>query len=133
MTRRVDQIENIVLAIRRLIVQPNGLRLDGDAPLFFDIHRVEHLLGHLSLRQPPCHLDQAVSERRFPVVNMCDNREIADVFGLGHRRGYEGAFMGGQALETRDLSRFRITLKQVHQVSSNPEPETCFREDVKPF
>jgi len=30
---------------------------------------------------------------------MRDNREIADVFGLDHARGYEAARKGGQASE----------------------------------
>jgi hypothetical protein len=38
-----------------LVVQPDGLGLDGDAALALDIHRIEHLLlaRHLAIRRPP--------------------------------------------------------------------------------
>ena len=50
MPRRIHQVQHIGFAIRGRIVQPYGLRLDGDAALFLDIHRVEHLFLHLSVR-----------------------------------------------------------------------------------
>ena len=37
---RVDQVEDVVLAVGRLVAQPDGLRLDGDAALALDVHRV---------------------------------------------------------------------------------------------
>jgi hypothetical protein len=56
----------------------DGLRLDGDAALALDIHRVEHLLLHLAQRQAAGDLDQAVGQRRFAMVDMGDDGEIAD-------------------------------------------------------
>ena len=41
---RVDQVEDVVLAVARPVVEAHGLRLDGDAALALDVHRVEHLL-----------------------------------------------------------------------------------------
>jgi hypothetical protein len=41
------------------------------------------------LVSPPVDLDQAVGQRRFPVIDMGDDGEIADVGEIGHRRrGY---------------------------------------------
>ncbi len=40
MPRRVDEVELIELAVARAIVEAHGLRLDGDAALALDIHRV---------------------------------------------------------------------------------------------
>ena len=37
---RVDQVEDVVLAVARAVVEPHGLRLDGDAALALDIHRI---------------------------------------------------------------------------------------------
>lgn len=48
MTRRVDEIELVGLAVIGLVEHANGLRLDGDATLALDIHRVEHLLDHVT-------------------------------------------------------------------------------------
>ena len=44
MAGRVHQVEDVGLAVLGLVVQPHGLRLDGDAALALDIHRIEHLL-----------------------------------------------------------------------------------------
>ena len=80
MAGRVDEVEDVVLAVLRAVVEPDGLRLDGDAALALDVHRVEHLLLHLARREPAGHLDQPVGERRLAVVDMGDDREVADVF-----------------------------------------------------
>ena len=85
MAGRVDQVEHVVLAVTRAVFEPHGLRLDGDAALALDVHGIEHLLLHLALLQPAGELDQPVGERRLAVVDMGDDREIADV-GDGGRR-----------------------------------------------
>ena len=50
---RVDQVEDVVLAVARPVVQPHGLRLDGDAALALDVHRIEHLLASISRSVSP--------------------------------------------------------------------------------
>ena len=89
----VDQVELVGLAVLRLIVQPHRLRLDGDAALALDVHRVEHLLLHLPVGQAPGELDQPIRERRLAVINMGDDREIADMLlwpRVVTRRGFLG-------------------------------------------
>ena len=63
------------------------MRLDGDATLPLQVHGVEHLGLHLSRRQRPSELQQAVSQRGFPVVDMGNDRKIADKSGV---HGYRG-------------------------------------------
>ena len=75
----VDEVEDIVLAVLGAVVQADGLRLDGDAALALDIHRIEHLLLHLARFEPAGGLDQPVGERRLAMVDMGDDGEIADV------------------------------------------------------
>ena len=79
MAGRVDQVEDVVLAIVGLVVQPHGLRLDGDAALALDVHVVEHLLLHVAQLEAAGRLDQAVGQRRLAVVDMGNDCEIADV------------------------------------------------------
>ena len=79
MAGRVDEVEDVVLAIVGVVVQAHGLRLDGDAALALDIHRVENLLLHVAQLQPAGRLDQPVGQRRLAVVDMGDDGEIADV------------------------------------------------------
>ncbi len=83
--RRVHQVERVGLAVLGLVLQPHRLRLDGDAALALDIHRVEDLLGHLAIAERPRRLDEAVRERRLAMVDMGDDREIPDRFD-GMRR-----------------------------------------------
>ena len=77
---RVDEVEHVILAVARAIIEPHRLRLDGDAALALDIHRIEHLLDHFARFEPAGELDQPVGERRFAVVDMGDDGEIADIF-----------------------------------------------------
>ena len=75
----VDEVELVDLAAARRIVEGDALGLDGNAALALDIHGIEHLLRHLPLAQAPAVLDKAVREGGFAVVNVRDNRKIADV------------------------------------------------------
>ena len=84
MAGRVDQVEDVVLPVLGRVVQPDGLRLDGDAALALEVHRVEHLLVHLARVEPAGHLDQAVGQRGLPVVDVRDDREVADTGKFGH-------------------------------------------------
>lgn len=78
MPRRIHQVKRISLAIFCGIFQAHGLRLDGNAPFALNIHIVENLLGHLALSEAATMLNQTVSKRGFAMVNMGNNRKIAD-------------------------------------------------------
>ncbi len=82
MAGRVHQIEDVVLPVLRPVVEAHGLRLDGDAALALDVHGVEHLLDHLTRGEGSGLLDQPVGEGRLAVVDMGDNREVADIVDL---------------------------------------------------
>ncbi len=84
MARRVDEVEDVVPAVLRLVEQADGLRLDGDAALALDIHRVEHLLLHLAVGETTTGLDQPVGQGRLAMVDMSDDGEIADMREVGH-------------------------------------------------
>ena len=75
----VDQIQ-LVAAPR----DPHGLRLDRDAALALEIHRVEQLLAHLARRDGAGQLEDAIRERRLAVVDVRDDREVANAVLL-HR------------------------------------------------
>ena len=83
---RVDQVEDVVLAVAGRVFQADGLRLDRDAALALDIHRIEHLRGHLARIEPAALLDQPVGQRRLAVVDMRHDGEIADPGKVGHSR-----------------------------------------------
>ncbi len=70
---RVDQVQLVALPL-----DADGLRLDRDAALALEIHRVEHLLAHLPLGERRGQLEDAVGERRLAVVDVRDDGEVAD-------------------------------------------------------
>ena len=58
------------------------MRLDGDAALALEIHRVEDLRLHLARLQGAGDLEKAVRQRRLAVVDVRDDREVSDVLGI---------------------------------------------------
>jgi hypothetical protein len=54
------------------------MRLDRDAALALQVHRVEHLRRHLTHLERAGDLEKTVGERRFAVIDVRDDREIAD-------------------------------------------------------
>src|SRR5690348_4780342 len=86
MAGRVHEIEDVVLAVLGLVGEAHRLRLDGDAALALDLHAIEHLVPHLARLEPAAKLDQAVGKRRFAVIDVSDDREVADMGEIGHAR-----------------------------------------------
>ena len=78
MPRRVDQIQNILVSILRLVYRADCLRLDCNAPLALQIHVVKNLVLHLTAGQKPCLFYNSVCKRGFAVINVCHNAEISD-------------------------------------------------------
>ena len=77
--RRIDQIELIRLAIVGVIGHANGIGLDRDAALALDIHRVEQLRLHVALIDGMGELEDAVTDGGLAMVDMRNDREVADV------------------------------------------------------
>ena len=121
MARRVDQVQ--LVALPR---DPHRLGLDRDPPLTLEIHRIEHLRPHVALRDGVCQLEDAVRERRLAVVDVRDDREIADVL-LVHAGGdgSRGVMRGARPLprhtacqETRSYSVDRACGRRPAEVQS---------------
>ena len=85
MTRRIDEVKNIFLPVPRPIDDSRGLRFNRDSPLPLDIHIVEDLGLHFPLRESACHLQDAVREGGFPVVNVGNDAKIPDPLLLDTR------------------------------------------------
>ena len=63
MPRCVDKIKRVLFTVFCLVNGSYRLRLDGDSPLPFKIHVVEHLLLHLTLCKKTGLLYNTVGER----------------------------------------------------------------------
>ena len=79
MAGRVDEIEDVVVAVAAVVVETNGLCLDRDAALFLEVHRIQDLGGHFAFRERACQFEQAVRKRGFAVVDMRDDGEVTNV------------------------------------------------------
>ena len=77
--RRIDQVELIRLAVVGVIGNANGIGLDRDAALALDVHRVKQLRLHVALIDSMGELEDAVTDRGLAMVNMRNDREVADV------------------------------------------------------
>ncbi len=95
--RRVDQVEDVGLAVLGGVVEPHGLRLDGDAALALDVHGVEQLFLHVAVADRAGRLHQAVGEGGLAMVDVRDDGEVADVGRVGHARRYGAGPRGRQA------------------------------------
>ena len=79
MSRGVDQVKNILFSIFRVVDGADRLRLDGNAALPLQIHIIQYLGLHLTAGQKTGHLNDAVGQGRFAVVNVGDDTEVADL------------------------------------------------------
>ena len=71
--RRVDQVELVALPL-----DAHRLRLDRDPPLALELHRVEQLVPHVALGDGLRELENPVGEGRLAMVDVRDDREVAD-------------------------------------------------------
>src|SRR5262249_21428670 len=115
----VDQVEDVVLAVARAVIEPHGLRLDGDAALALDVHGIEDLLHHLALGETAGRLDQPVGQRRLAVVDMRDDGEVADIFdGRVHGARISTRVLKRQAGGLDDSGRFLTILGDSWRLAS---------------
>src|SRR6185437_8408169 len=75
----VDEIQLVSLAVARRVRQRHRARLDGDASLPLDRVVVQHLRFHFALGEAAANLDDAVGQRGLAVIDVGDDREIADL------------------------------------------------------
>ena len=78
--------------------------------LALEVHRVEHLRAHVALGDGVRELEDAVGERRLAVVDVRDDREVADaVLGPWFRRASERPGNASSASSSRTLSARHVT------------------------
>ena len=110
---RVDQVQLVALPHHA-----DGLRLDRDPALALEVHRVEQLLAHLAAGDGVGDLEDAVGERRLAVVDVRDDREVADL-ALVHGHVSVAAASGG-AVEPHQPVREAVLLDVADVHGSRP-------------
>ena len=91
----VDQVQVVGLPVRGPVLDPHRLGLDRDPALALELHRVEHLGPHFLRVDGAGELEDPVGERRLAVVDVGDDREVADVV---HRRASMNCATGRRVL-----------------------------------
>ena len=81
--RRIDQVELVLLPVVR-VLHRNGMGLDRDAALALQRHVVEQLLLHVAAAHGAGDFQQPIGQRALAVVDVGDDREVTDVFRIGH-------------------------------------------------
>ena len=79
MTGSVYKVEDIFLAVV-FVIESASLQFDGDTALFFNLHIVEKLLGHITLGHRARFFNKTVGKRTLAVVDVRDYGKIAYVF-----------------------------------------------------
>jgi len=75
----VDEVELVGFAVVCLVHHADGVGLDGDAALALEVHGVEYLGLHLAGGQRAGQLEESVRKGGLAVVDVRDDREVADV------------------------------------------------------
>ncbi len=81
-TRRVNQVEHVRLAVGMMVEHAHRRRLDRNAALALDVHGIQKLLLHVALCDGVGQLHHAVRERALAVVDVCDDRKVSDQIGI---------------------------------------------------
>jgi hypothetical protein len=75
---RVDQVQRVLVPVARPVEQAHRVRLDRDAALALEVHRVEHLVDRLLGVHRAGERQEPIRKCRFTVVDVGDDGEIAD-------------------------------------------------------
>ena len=110
MARGINEVELVCITVGVMIVERDRLRFNGDTALALKLHGVKHLSLHFAVSQAPAVLDEAIGKGRFAVINMGNNRKIADVseFGQGSLKFWSNGHAQNRALTCRAFYLFYL-------------------------
>ncbi len=77
-SRCVNQIENIFFSVAGPVYRANRLGLDGNSSFSLQVHVVQYLILHFPAGQQTGFLNNPVRQRRFSMVDMCNDTKVTD-------------------------------------------------------
>ena len=85
MAGSIDEVQLVFVSVGCGEEHTHGMGLDGDPAFLFQVHGVQKLgVDEVALFDRVGDLEHAVGKRRFPVVDMRDDGEIADAGQVIH-------------------------------------------------
>src|SRR5215469_16543163 len=87
MSRCIDQIKLVLLAICRTVPHTYSLGFDRDPLFTLEIHLIKHLIGHLALGDGSRIFKQTIGKSRLTMIDMRDDTEVANML-LIHTLSY---------------------------------------------
>src|ERR1035441_4996489 len=78
----INEIQDIMMPIQG-IIHLDSVALDGDAPFSFNIHVIKHLCLRIAGGNGLGKFQKSVSQGTLPMVNMCYNTKVTDIFHSG--------------------------------------------------
>ena len=79
----VDQVQDILIAVLRMICHMNRFAFNGDSAFSFQFHAVQDLLNHFAFFKHAGFFEYSVRKCTFAVIYMSDNAEIPDSVHIG--------------------------------------------------
>jgi hypothetical protein len=76
--RGIDEVEDVFLAIQ-LIIHLDGMTLNGNATLPFQVHVIEHLCLLVLFGDGVCIFQQTVGQGAFTMVDMGNNAKVTNI------------------------------------------------------
>jgi len=74
----IDEVKFEIFAILSGVGHANRGGFDSDALLALEIHSIEHLLGHIPIRDSARELEHTICQGRFAMIDMGYNAKIAN-------------------------------------------------------
>src|SRR5947209_6392664 len=125
MPRRVGKIQPIFFSIFRRVTHRYRMRLDRDAALTFQIHRIEQLVLPFALLDCAGALEQSIGKRRLSVIDMRDDAEIARQLD-----GHGSATMRARETMVNRPSRFLLRASAAAISNANVEAHSLVRRNA---
>jgi small subunit ribosomal protein S20 len=122
----VDQVDDVAL-----VVEPDVLRLDRDAPLPLDVHRVEVLGPHVPGIDCAAVLQDPVSQGGFAMVDVRDHGDVADGVGAGHRLYANLQPFRYRVLESPCMANIKSQKKRILTNARRQERNKAVRSELK--
>src|SRR5699024_10651418 len=89
-TRGVDEVELVGVAVLGGVVELYRTGLDGDAALTLQVHVVQQLALHVPLGHGVALLNQPVGKGGLSVVYVCNDGKVSDFGLIGHKQKTSG-------------------------------------------